>query len=512
MKRLLPIASGLRQIVMGPAEEEASQENSAPSVEELARELIKKVLQTIQSTQESLPQTGKAAATALDQFQESTDEHEEKKLVHRTFWQRVVGMPIVKRRLRRQIANEVTEILKSRAHFITSQTCSVAKTGQQIATIIMRLHEENQLSPETLAQDARGLLEQFNLPTVTETMASIARKIEMSLKKPEEKVAVFLNTLKATKQKIESGSTWGLTGVTDLPTEEVKEQTNLICSISNEVALNPVKLTYGSHVYDINTLIQYVESCTETRDNPFPLVFVWPNSEIDESGSLYCPNESWDKVITAEDDEELARSLESMQILLKPYYPEIKTWKEHIGTYEIEKQLDSFIQEQDSIKNWDKKCPISGKLIRKPMRVVNTTEPVFCANSLKELARRIEQSADGTLSINIGDSRLEIHVNSDSNIINLIHSVEYDVSAALRLQRNYTRDHQIWLDEHPELIGSESLSRIEELRGYILEGVSLNVLNNEEYRYLYSELEEAGASSDDIAELRSQRTRYFSGP
>ena len=171
-------------------------------------------------------------------------------------------------------------------------------------------------------------------------------------------------------------------------------------------------------------VLQYVESCTETRDNPFPLVFVWPNSEIDESGSLYCPDESWDKVITAEDDEELARSLESIQILLKPYCPEIKTWKEHERAKEREEQLDSFIQEQPNIDNWERICPISGKPIRKPMRIMTTTEPVFCANSLKELVNRLEQSADGTMSIVIGDRRLEINGTSESKILNLIHSVE----------------------------------------------------------------------------------------
>ena len=503
--RLPKIATRLQQLVMGPAEEAESRENSTPSVEELSREIVIKVLQKIQNTEESLPQTGRAAAVALEQFQESAEEQQEKKRTHLSLWQRVVGMQVVKRRLRQQVVNEVTEILKSRAHFITSETCSVAKTAQQIAAIVMSLHEEEQLTPETLTQDARDLLEQVHLTSAKGAVTSIARKIELSLKNPEKKILIFLETLIATKQKIEDGSTWGLyrNTDTDLP-QEVKDQTNLICSISNEVTLNPVRLSYGPHIYDINTLIQYVESCIETSDNPFPLEFVWPNTEIGVSGSAYYPNHSWDQVITAADDEELASSLKSMQMLLIQYCPEIKTWKEHEGTKERAKQLDGFIAEQPHIQNWRKTCPISGKLIHKPMRIIRTTEPVFCANSLKELASRLEQSADGSLSI--GDYRFEIARTYDSDILNIIQSVEYDPSTAVRLQNDYTRDHKIWSNDYQEQFGSADLSRIEELREYILEGTPISVLRGD---YSETEIEQAGAP---IRDIRGAASESYSGP
>lgn len=196
-------------------------------------------------------------------------------------------------------------------------------------------------------------------------------------------------------------------------------------------------------------------------------------------------------------------------MLLSSYYPEIKTWKEHQETKESAEQLDAFIGEQPDIQNWSKICPISGKLIHKPMRIISTTEPVFCANSLKKLISHLEQSADGSLAI--GDYRFEIDRTSDSDILNVIRSVEYDASTAVRLQRDYARDHQIWLNEHPELHGSSDLQRLELLREFILEGSPLSELRS---NYSDTEIQQASASSDieSTASAAYNRSSLSSNP
>ena len=136
------IIDRLRDILIGPIQN--NQPDQEPeSIQTLAKKLVEFTLRSIQN-QQYLPHTSQAFGQAISNFQNAEENPIFNETTHRTLRQRILSLPIVRNRLRTQISKEITEILKTRANFIASETikCRLtqnftrqAKTDTPVLTI-----------------------------------------------------------------------------------------------------------------------------------------------------------------------------------------------------------------------------------------------------------------------------------------------------------------------------------------------------------------------------------------
>ena len=351
-------------------------------------------------------------------------------------------------------------------------------------------------------------------------IAKIASLTKTSSLTQNDKIRLLIETLKKAKETVQSPyNEYGFqdSGNGMLQTDIEKKaieipKTKLICGITGQIALNPVKLPDSETIYNVDELLDYATMCIDTGNDGLTLNFTWPDANLDESGAPSEFYHQWDKIITAEDDPELRSEIQQLKQQLKAR-PEIKTWKEAGFEKLIGESIQTFIESLKTIKNITDVCPVSHQYITKPVRFRGTKEPTFDAQALIILSKQIQSSQDGKVMVGLH----EIEIPSQ----NLLSLVEYDPSAAVRIQAKYHQEierksgtmqaalEKSATDSYSSKKGGENLEqqteherKIAELKEYVEADTPLSLLLDD---YSVAELLEAGASPDALANLEENR-------